>query len=55
MELEREPAQDLGWHVVSGEDFLAMLIRAYSGEDPDLLFAEWWANADHEWEDGDEE
>ena len=38
---------DLGWHVMSGEQLMEMLQRAADGEDPDLLFAELWANADH--------
>lgn len=39
---------DLGWHVISGEDLLAMLRRVENGENPDLVYAEEWANADHE-------
>ncbi len=39
---------DLGWHVISGERLLELLRRASAGEDPDLLYAEEWANADHE-------
>lgn len=38
----------LGWHVVAGEDLLALLRRAAGGEDPDLLYTEAWANAQHE-------
>ena len=38
----------LGWHVVSGEDLLAMLHRAADGEDPDMVYMEEWANAEHE-------
>jgi hypothetical protein len=47
------PSRSLGWHVISGEDLLALLRRAAAGEDPDLLYAEAWANADHEPVDGD--
>jgi hypothetical protein len=36
----------LGWWTISGEDLLAMLRRAYDGEDPDLLYAEAYANSD---------
>jgi hypothetical protein len=43
-----ERAKDLGWHVISGEQLLEILRRAAAGEDPDLLFAELWANARHE-------
>ena len=38
----------LGWHVISGEQLLEMLRRVRSGEDPDMVYAEEWANADHE-------
>jgi hypothetical protein len=37
---------DLGWHVISGEVLLFYLKRARAGENPDLLFAELWANAE---------
>ena len=39
---------DLGWHVISGDTLLDLLRRAAAGEEPDLLYAEEWANADHE-------
>lgn len=38
----------LGWNVISSEGLLDLLRRANAGEDPDLLFAEAWANAEHE-------
>lgn len=38
----------LGWHVISGEHLLELLQRVAAGEDPDLVYAEAWANADHE-------
>lgn len=41
-------SEPLGWHVISGEMLLDYLRRAAAGEDPDLLFAELWANAEHE-------
>lgn len=41
-------ASDLGWHVIPGELLLDCLRRAAAGEDADVLFAELWANADHE-------
>ncbi len=46
------PPRSLGWHVISGEDLLGLLRRAAAGEDPDLLYAEAWANADHQQVDG---
>lgn len=39
---------DLGWHVISGDLLLEVLKRAHGGEDPDLIYAEMWANAQHE-------
>lgn len=38
----------LGWWCVSGEDLLAMLRRCAAGENPDMVYAEEHANADHE-------
>ena len=32
------------WHVVSGDDLLELLHRAAEGEDPDLLYIEFYAN-----------
>jgi hypothetical protein len=39
---------DLGWHVIHGDDLLASLRRAAAGEDADVIYAELWANAEHE-------
>lgn len=36
----------LGWWTISGEALLDLLKRAHAGEDPDLLYAEEYANAD---------
>ncbi len=36
---------DLGWWLLRGEDLLTMLRRAAHGDDPDLVFAECYANA----------
>lgn len=49
-----EAATDLGWHVISGELLLESLRRVAEGEDPDLVFAELWANAEHEHVEEDE-
>lgn len=38
----------LGYHVMPGTLLLDLLRRAHNGEDPDLLYAEAWANADHD-------
>lgn len=40
--------EPLGWWVISGENLLAMLRRCSSGEDPDLVYAEEYVNAEHE-------
>ena len=37
---------DLGWWSISGEDLLALLRRAHAGEDPDLVYAEAYANSE---------
>ena len=39
---------DLGWWCISGEGLMDMLRRTYNGEDPDLVYAEEFANAEHE-------
>jgi hypothetical protein len=39
---------NLGWHAISGEDLLAALRRCSAGEDADMVYAEMWANAEHE-------
>ena len=41
-----------GWDVLPGERLLELLRRAHAGEDPDLLYAEQYANADHEQVEG---
>ena len=45
-------SSELGWWTISGEAFLDALRRAHQGEDPDILYAEHYANSDHEWVDG---
>lgn len=42
---------DLGWHVIGGDHLLDLLRRCFAGEDPDMVFAEMWANAEHCTED----
>jgi hypothetical protein len=37
-----------GWHVISAQDLLTALRRCADGENPDLVYAELWANAEHE-------
>ena len=37
----------MGWWAISGEDLLDMLRRAANGENPDLIYAEAYANARH--------
>lgn len=36
---------DLGWWTISGEALLDLARRAHAGEDPDLLYAEFYANS----------
>ena len=38
----------LGWWVLSGDDLLAMLREVAEGHDPDLVYAEHYANAEIE-------
>lgn len=47
-DFDNTPAKDLGWHTMSGEFFLEALRRCYNGENPDLVFAELYANAERE-------
>ena len=43
---------DCRW-AMSGKAFLEALRRAASGENPDIIYAELYANADHEYSEGD--
>lgn len=47
-----DSCKGLGWHVISGEDLLRMLRRVAAGEDPNMVYAEEYANADHEQVEG---
>lgn len=38
----------LGWWTISGEGLMDMLHRVANGEDPDLVYAEEYANSTHE-------
>ncbi|ONH58391.1 hypothetical protein CcI49_23335 [Frankia sp. CcI49] len=42
----------LGWHVISGMDFLDLLRRCSGGENADAVYAEVYANAEREYPDG---
>lgn len=42
----------LGWWTIQGEELLRLLHEAHDGADPDLLYAETYANSDHEWVGG---
>lgn len=37
----------IGWWVISGDNLLAMLQRVHAGENPDLVYAEEYANSEH--------
>ena len=39
----------MGWWTISGEGLLDLLRRAHAGEDPDLIYAEEYANSEHEY------
>lgn len=38
----------LGWWTISGDDLLAMLREVADGADPDLVYAEHYANSYHQ-------
>lgn len=44
-----EEVAALGWWSISGEALLDLLRRAHAGEDPELLYAEEYANSEHEY------
>ena len=46
--------KEAGWWAISGEALLSMLRRVAAGEEPDLVYAEEYANSDHEAVEGDE-
>lgn len=45
----------MGWWAISGESLMEMLQRAHAGEDPDIVYAEFYANCDHEHYGGDDQ
>lgn len=47
-EWEAVPLDTLGWHTIQGEHLLDLLRQVRDGDDPDHVFAEMWANAQHE-------
>ena len=48
VDIERSGLVDLGWWTISGDELLRLLREAHGGADPDLLYAEAYANSDHE-------
>lgn len=40
------------WWAISEEDIMDMLRRVADGDDPDVVYAEWYANSEHEQVDG---
>lgn len=44
---------DLGWWAISGDAILTALRRAHAGEDPDIVYAELYANSVQETVDPD--
>ncbi len=47
------PPDPLGWWSIAGTELLAALRRAHSGEDPDFVYAELYANS--RTDDGDDD
>lgn len=45
----------LGWWTISGIDFLRALHLVHDGADPDVIYAEYYANSDHEHVEGDKQ
>lgn len=43
----------LGWWSISGEALMDMLRRVEDGENPSLVYAEQYANSEHEMVEGD--
>ncbi len=45
---------DLGWWAISGEAFMDALRRVADGETPEWVYAEYYANSDHEHPEDDD-
>jgi hypothetical protein len=45
---DEEEEDPLGWHVIGGSALLNALRRIEKGEKADMVYAEMWANAEHE-------
>ena len=46
---------DLGWWTIHGETLMDMMRRAQAGEDPSLIYAEEYANAESHYHPGGSE
>jgi hypothetical protein len=46
-QVEEGAGSDLGWWVIHGGVLMELMQRAAAGEDPDMLYAEHYANCDH--------
>ena len=42
------PTSKLGWWTISGEMFLEALYRVQDGDEPEMIYAEWYANSEVE-------
>jgi hypothetical protein len=51
---DERPESRMGWWTISGEGLLYLLRRVQSGEDADMVYAEAYANSDHEHCEGHE-
>lgn len=43
-----DPTEPRGWWVISGDSFAEALRRAHAGEEPEMLYAEFYANSEVE-------
>jgi hypothetical protein len=43
----------LGWWTIAGEEFLRALRLVAEGDDPEMVYAEFYANSDHEAQEGE--
>lgn len=48
-------SNSLGWWGIAGSELLDLLRRAHAGENPDLLYAEAYANSEHERVEGNDD
>lgn len=52
MDHEAVPMKKASWNVIKTDMLIDMMKRAAAGEDPDMIYAEFYANCDHEQVEG---